>query len=302
MKKKFFINIIFIILFLCIIEIISFFLIFHFNEQKDITLSFLLRSGSYKKLYNPTPDILYKEIRPIEYRDKNKEPIVIFGCSFAYGYAIDYKDSVSVRLANLTNRTIYNRAKNAEGPNFMYYQLKNNVLKNIKNPKYIIYFFIPSHLWRNYQAKPHTYADYITIRYKITENEIKENPIMFPTLHSSFFVYLLDLIYLKYKSQDTKCLNKMFSKIIEESLKIIKINFPKTKFVIVYMPSWQYEEHNPNISNLIEGIDPDIKFIDIIKFLPDITTEDKYWVDNGGHPSSYAWEKIVPILTKELNL
>lgn len=63
--------------------------------------------------------------RPIENANSPKRPIIIFGCSYAYGYNFDNKETISHIMAQFSTRPIINRACCGWGIQHMVYQLKN---------------------------------------------------------------------------------------------------------------------------------------------------------------------------------
>ena len=81
--------------------------------------------------------------RPNVNEDSKLKPILLFGCSFAYGYNIPFETTFSEELGRYTKRPIYNRALNGASPSLMLYQLSNEEFyKTIPQPEYVIYTYI----------------------------------------------------------------------------------------------------------------------------------------------------------------
>lgn len=70
--------------------------------------------------------IIYRdEIRNPAYTKSNKKPVLITGCSFAYGLFLDEKDCFHSILSKATGRTVYNIAVPSGSPRELLFLLKN---------------------------------------------------------------------------------------------------------------------------------------------------------------------------------
>ncbi len=93
-------------------------------------------------------DVFYKVIkpqfRPIQNPDSQERPIMIFGCSCAYGYIFDNKETISYAFSKYSKRPIINKAYNGFSIQHMLYQLKNDkdICESYKNPKYVFYVLL----------------------------------------------------------------------------------------------------------------------------------------------------------------
>ena len=73
---------------------------------------------------------------------KNKEPIVLFGCSYAYGQFLEYNQTFSYKLAHILKRPVYNRAIPGRGISFMYWQSINNDFYSAVPPSDTVLYII----------------------------------------------------------------------------------------------------------------------------------------------------------------
>ena len=89
-----------------------------------------------------------RPIRPqgLEYK---KSPILIFGCSYAYGIYLKPNQKFSYKLSKLAQRPVYNKALCGMGMNYMLYLTKSEDLyKRIPEPEHVIYVFMGDHFRR----------------------------------------------------------------------------------------------------------------------------------------------------------
>ena len=128
-----------------------------FFENNQLVLSkdeYVLKNGFFpfhKGITNFTFDEKIFRDNPIGAEYKNKKPIVIFGCSYAYGFLLDREQTFSYKLSKLTHRTIYNRAYPAWGSAHMLYQTRDeNLYKEIPEPEYVIFLSMHDHFRRLY--------------------------------------------------------------------------------------------------------------------------------------------------------
>lgn len=91
-------------------------------------------------------------------KDKTKPPIIVFGCSYAYGHGLKKEESFSYLLSEITGRTIYNYAE-CGGHFYASLQEFSNDVKNkerednetakyIKTADYIVYVYMYDHINR----------------------------------------------------------------------------------------------------------------------------------------------------------
>ncbi len=311
MKKKILVNLIIILIIFIIAELLSCIVLSNkygndikdyikITQNKDIKIPLM----KYSKVSLPTKEFLYKNLRPIEYRNEKKQPIILFGCSYTYGFGLNENKTFSRKLADYTNRTVINRGYYGTGIPFLYYQLNDEeLIKQLpKNPEYIIFTLIPDHFPRLFRYRNFVLTGDHTLRYKIKDNKLVVDKPLIPALHSLFTSIITEEYLAEKNGQNKTKVDKLFKKLMEESYSKIKKEFPDTKLIILYYenPSDAENAYN-NELEILKNISEDIQIINIKEEIPDIF-EDKYWIEDKSHPSAQAWDKIIPYLAKRLKL
>ena len=265
---------------------------------KDVKIPYI----PYSKVQKPSRDFLLSDLRPVEYRDNTKKPLILFGCSYTYGFGLKENEIFSAKLADYTNRTVYNRGKSGTGLPFVYYQLNDEqVLKELpKNPEYIIYTFIPDHIPRLTRFRSWVMCGELVLRYKISKGKLVVDEPLFPILHTFFTSIVIDEYIEAHKRKEDE--NKLFLEIWKQSVEIMQKEFKDTKIVIVYYECpfdspYLYKDEIEKMKN----VSSNIIFFDVKKEIPDIMDR-KYWIEDNSHPSALAWDTIVPKLADRLGL
>ena len=310
MKKILIINLLILFGLFTIVECCAFYKLY--NKYKNCILSYnkilerkTIIPMSYQKVTVANEKDLLSNLRPVEYRDKNKQPIILFGCSYTDGFGLNEDETFSRKLADYTNRTVFNRGKSGTGIPFFYYQLSNNKVINElpKNPEFIIFTLIPDHFPRLFRYRNFVLTGDHTLRYKIKNDKLVIDELKFKPLHSLFIGIVLEEYIAEKMYQESGNDNILFNKLFDESHKLIKEHFKNSKFVIIYYKS-------PIDTNSIEDKkvydyikkNKDIILIDIAKEIPNIQNNKEMWLTDNIHPSAKAWDLIIPIITKKLNI
>ncbi len=255
-------------------------------------------NGKDNKYWGRKPDGL-------EY--KNKIPIVVFGCSFAYGQYLNFNQTFSYKLAHLLKRPVYNRAIVGGGFQHMYFQSadfgRKAFFNDIKDTDTVIYIMIRDHYRR-------TVLDYfnipdlgrqLTYSYKNGRFKINNNKFI-NLLKSSYTFKSLNRIYA-----DNYVLNPNHAEILTDTAvryfeltrnKLEKHYNKHIKFCIILYESWEIPHKKLLIKKLQDKGFIVISTNDIFK--EDLTLP-KYLADNG-HPTEYTWDLLTPKLIKALNL
>jgi|GEM_PF-3195408 len=149
------IKIVFINILLCVLIILAadFFLFFRISFQySDVKLKNLpifQKGRKYEdfcsRKYFVYIKPFFERIQRLSFRDavnNNKNAVLIYGCSFAYGDRLSFAESFGAQLAEYTGRTVFNRALVSEGLKFalfqsqIFYILKNYYDKTAENNNY----------------------------------------------------------------------------------------------------------------------------------------------------------------------
>ncbi len=312
MKKFLLINLLIIFIIFIIAELSSYVMLFCKYKEDIIIFNNIVNSESkinipflkYSKVTLPNKKNLLSGFRPVEYKNPDLKPIILFGCSYTEGFGLKENETFSHKLAQYTNRSVYNRGVSGTGIPFLYYQLNDDdVIKELpKNPQYIIFTLIPDHFPRLFRYRNFVLTSNHSLRYKIQDNKLIEDKIKFPFLHSFFTSIVIEEYITNKNSSDPKKVKDLTVKLFDESYKKIKENFPGAKFVILYFecPLDEKNRYNELLKD-ISKISDDIIILYINDKLPQLTEHEEYWLQDKSHPSSKAWDLIVPMISKELN-
>ena len=274
----------------------------YFNNSKIMPLNkyHIIYNKRYLNYKYSSFDEFYENnvhFRPVAKNQYNKNPVLIFGCSFAYGEALNDEQTFSYKLSQYTKRPVYNRGYLGWGIQDMLYQLRRkDFYNNIKEPEYIIYTYIGAHAIRLYSE---TGIINPQIFYTETAEGLKENK--FYTTVNPFYNYVIKGIHLLYYSKQSNILPPkqtipLINKYFIESKKIADKHWQNTKFVILVYSDQGYE---------------DWKYLEkegfIVIKVKELTKENisdlKYQISKlDTHPSEKAWDLIVPLLSKKLNI
>ena len=280
--------------------------------------------------YGYYPPGRYKEsLNILSNYDKNKKPILLLGCSYTYGHFLDANNNFAAILANNTHRKVYNWGIIGQSAFPSLLLLKNEEQKPLldSNPEYIIYTYMFDHL-AQYRWNVHSFFNLFR----------KYNYIDFQKY--SFLDNLYTYSYYRNKKLSdyifddddfSKRLN-LFYLVIKDIKNQTDKLFPGSKFIFLIYSDINYDLCDGITSSYHEGmkINPVEKSFDIMyseEFKEKLKSigQDNFYVitteeligrkmnlpedrissdldKNHPHPSSSAWEKIVPALIKKYDL
>lgn len=299
------------------------------DENENRFLNIYIPSYSqytYPVSYLEKPRFFY------EYRGKDKKPpIMLLGCSYAYGHGLRYKQTFAAKLSKIMKRDIYNLAEIGNGPTEILIALDySKHFYDIKDaPEYIIYVYMYHHPDR--------------IKFNFSKvSYLQENGILLKKQHfilnklyiyKNFLKHKLELKTVKAKDESWK-----YEYIKESIIKMqekIKKRYPQSKFVVLVYSD--YERFlNQNIlkyKGLIDSEDyKNCNEEEVMKPVNyDILHSDRFWneLKKQGikviktedllgrtmnkkeerlnpdfaitvHPSEYAWDELAVLISKEL--
>lgn len=234
-----------------------------------------------------------------------KPPILVFGCSYAYGYSLLDKQTFCYKLSLLSKRPVFNRSYSGWGLQQMLYQVRrNDFYKEVKEPEYVIYVFMPDHVRRLYFHSLGLSRGGFYIGYKEKRGRLEETKPL--TLQLSRFYmfkifqqnFIIDKILMNEKNQNKNF--DLLKKHFVESKNAIQKKYPKTKFIILKYPfslNMWYSTNNRWKELEKEGF----IVLDLEQLTGRDLTQKKYKLADG-HPNEKAWDLIVPKLVEKLNL
>lgn len=244
--------------------------------------------------------------RPV-YQNTNLKPIVVFGCSFAWGVRLYEHQTFHYLLSRLMNRTVYNRAIIGWGVQHMLYQVKReDFYREVPEPEYVIFVYISNHVSRLYKYNSICNAcDYNYLKYNNVFGKLKEEKRLQNIPYSRIYndVILREIAYV----QELKLSDTAFSfleKHFIESKKEMEKHWKNTKFVIL---DYESEDNHFSVKNNVLN-DKNIKKLEKDGFtvittrqLTDEPLDDRYYLDeNDGHPNAKAWALITPLFVEKL--
>lgn len=260
-------------------------------------------------------DELYEDIKKERFRKPvglqyHKKPIILFGCSYAYGYVLKENQIVSYKLSELTKRPVFNRGYIGWAPQHMLYQLKRaDFYDEVKEPEYIFYFFIEDHIRRLNMsiADVDDMDKELYLRYELENGKITEKKPLLPFLYGFSMVKSTNL-YFAVKRQYSKKYKDMNFDLMEaiflESKKEAQRHYPGVKFVILKFPSVHQQDWYYNTNRWRELEKNGFKIIDVNELTGKNICDKEYVFKpvSDIHPNEKAWDLIAVNLTKRLQL
>jgi len=235
-------------------------------------------------------DVVDFEFRePINIKS-DKAPILIFGCSYAFGHYLNPNQNFGANLAKLTKRSVYNFGMPGASVQQFLVLLENKDFQITPPPEYIIYVYMNDHIRRMYTKFYDSYERQYPIRYKLQNNDL----ILDKDTYVSLYLYKkLNCFLSKLKAENPKY-NKInmsnFSKYINKANLLIKEKFPNSKFII-----YVYEEEENYDWSIIENIGVKVVINTDLNNVIAMKMSD-------GHPSAEAWKYFTPIFIKEAGI
>lgn len=234
--------------------------------------------------------------------DKNykKKPILIYGCSFAYGENLSEEETIGYLLSEKTKRPVYNFSAPARGFQHTLFLLENDE-KVTPEPEYIFYIFIIDHLRRMYiNCNTVDNVKYLYYEPKNGKMIMKNNK--YDLTERSYLlkeIKNLLLFFLKYSFDDEiyKKAELYFEAITDEAKK----KYPGAKFVII---DYQGYLNIKDRGNQLKKKGSDVILFD--EEMLSLLNSDKYKLsedkDIFRHPNGKAWELISDYLCEKYKL
>lgn len=295
MCRKIFVNTLLILILIILTE----FVCFYITKKENLSLN-KKTSVEYITKYNVLKDFnadIYG--KSFKQKDEKKNPIILFGCSYADGAGLSEENTPCGKLSKITGRSCINRAKGAMGLQFMNYQLKNQTFydKN-KEVDYVIYVYIRNHLQRLYNFQMGALIDMFNLRYKVSNGKLREIKPIFKPLYSSYIVKRFLNKKAEIQAQIEEKNFKLFNAVMNENVRLVKKYYPKAKIIFIEYPEPRYHSLPDKEVDILENMG--IIVVKIVDLTKDINIFDnEYWLDDNIHPSEKAWNIILPRLAKK---
>lgn len=263
------------------------------KNHPEITYS--IKEVSYDKVLD------YYNERPVQGKEYSKQPIILAGCSFAYGQNLENEETFGYKLAHITKRPVYNFSLPGKGFQHNLYFIQNKMYENnINNPEYFVYIMMSDQIRRLYTTVClHDYTAFP--EYKLDKNNklyLKRNTYPF---YKQFYVYYffnnLYYTYIGYKNY------KEHSVLVREYLReiksAIKKDFPDIKFVVLFYGDYE-KYYNLDLYELEKE---DFIFVHTQDLSSvNIFADEYHLTPTDFHPNEKAWDILTPEFAKALNL
>ena len=264
-----------------------------------------IKKFNFDPKYFPTPENGYgRAPEGLNYKGK---PLVIFGCSYAYGYQLEPTQTLSYKLAEKAKLPVYNRAFISWGIQHMLYQSKvEDLYATIPEPEYVMYVYINDHIRRLYLLSFSSWnilEEEFNLRYKDKNDELIEIKNQNEILNQIKRLYLTNkiqhlLVNKEMNNQKNKEKRYDFAlKHFVEAKNEMQKHWNKTKFVVLFYNTTEDDEYLKN--KLKEN---DFIVLDTKELTNADLATDEFLNQDKLHPNENAWELIAEKLIKELKL
>lgn len=288
--KIIFFNILILFLLLCIFEV---FLVID-NKRKAPNDKYHIGKLPYINLLRP------ERFRKPSGLNGTKQPIIILGCSFAYGWALKDEQTLGFKLSQYANVPVYNYAVQGKGLQNALFILQNKIYDNsIKNPQYVIYVMMSDHIRRLYTNV--CMGDFVG--YPIYKIDKYDNLTLkydyFPFYRQFYtFYFFNNLIFNNLLYKDYKRHNRYVNAYFLQMNKEIKKQYPNIKFVILIFGdknNFGLDLSKLEKNGFIILQTQEITGINFFNSRYQLSSTDP-------HPTEEVWNIIAPALADKLNL
>ncbi len=254
--------------------------------------------SDFIKKYSSSTKV-FRKPEGLQYKGK---PILLYGCSFAYGEKLKQKDTFSAQLSKYIKRPVYNFAIKGHCIQHSLFLVRSEEhYKGFSEPEYVIYTYIPAHI--NRIMHTNYFGNTAYLQYRVKNNHLVQINSPFKYWHPTVLHNIwTEIKYDKYFDKDKKKRHMLLKLYFQELRTAFHKKYPKSKFVILL---YDYEPIDMNLmwNELVKEGFIVYKISELAGIDP---CDDKYKnppeVDMWRHPNRQAWEKIVPALSSELNL
>lgn len=226
-------------------------------------------------------------------------PIVIFGCSYAYGDNLNANQTFDYKLSKLLKRPVYNRALNGQGLGFMYFQsLNDNFYKEVPPADTVFYIMMDVHYRRMLINKFDPIEDFIIPNYDYNYAVDKLTPKsynkLFTFINGSYFLSTMRMVYVNSYIQNPKNWKKLAYQTlahIEKTKEELEKHWnKKIKFNVIF-----YNMEDDILEKKLN--EKGIKTINLYNLTNEDLSSTPYVYKN--HPSEEAWDLLTPLIIEE---
>lgn len=232
-----------------------------------------------------------------EVYNKNKKSIVIFGCSFPFGFGLDDNETFPWLLSEQTHKKVYNAALNGGSAQQMLLNLQSDYFyKKVKNPDTFIYLTGYDHLHRLYGPPYEKATNFYYPIFKLKNNKLIYIPEPLAYKIGGYISSIAN--YQAYRKKVTTNVEsdetiKLYIALLKESQKLIKKHYPESRFIVFIF------DNNDMIYKAVK--DNGFEVVKLESFFNEQDIDNKYMTIQY-HPTAEFWQKITPLFIKKVNL
>ncbi len=240
----------------------------------------------------------------VEYK---KPPIVLFGCSFAFGFELQKEQSFHYKLSNLTKRPVYNRACSGWGIQQMLYQVRmQDFYSKVPEPEYVMYMMIADHFRRLYVLNflsGQLLFEQRNLRYKLKDGNLVQ------ITDKNKYLNILKRLYITSELHNFYVNNFILSKYNYKNY----FNFALEHFIESRNEMQKHWKNSKYVVILYQDFYKSDEFIKMLQnngfkvlFIPSMTDVNlrakEYNISDGCHPNEKAWDLLTPLVINKLDL
>ena len=244
----------------------------------------------------------------LQYKNKSKHSIVLFGCSYAYGVGLAQNQTLSYKLSQILKTPVYNRALAWGNLQEMWYQAAAEGSKDFytqvpKSDTYI-YLMMYDHYNRMYSFfTVYTYRQYLNyIDYNGNLKTQLQSSLSDNILSISYtYRHIKNLITYKYlqnpKNKD-EIINRAVKYIVNSKKELENQNGKDIKFIVIFYDNTDIKYEKELIEQLHKNNIHTIRTKDLTK---ENLKNIKYTISNKDkHPNENAWNLLTPLIAREI--
>lgn len=267
-----------------------------------------IKFDSFKNFFENKEDWKGRLPDGLEYKN-NKKPIVIFGCSYAYGFKLSEKQTVSYKLAHLLKKTVYNRAVTACSFQHMLLQLSSDDFYNeVPKPDKIVYILMEDHYRRMLiDGRFGVPEKNFYLHYSLKNGVLTKDSYNSPKKNFIKSLYIVNWAKEKHlknyilKANHVDEVTDLALKYFIQSRGELVKRYKSSPEIIVFF--WT---HNNNMKTYKESLKHKLeangfKTLDAEKLTNENLLDKKYCLSaTDTHPNEAAWDLLVPLIAKNL--
>ncbi len=235
-----------------------------------------------------------------------KKPIVIFGCSYAYGLNLNKEQTFSYKLSHFTKRPVYNRAVSGWGFQHMLNQVKQNQFYiDIPEPEYVIYLMINDHFRRLYVPtfmSASLLDETYNLRYELKDGKLiikKEKNALLEFIHRLYITQKIEHFYINnilLKSDNYEQYFLFALQHLVESKNEMKKHWKNTKYVVILYQTF------PHDNLFIEQLKKNGFIVISLKYDYNLNLHTPEYMSQDYHPKEQAWDLLTKKISESLNI